>query len=115
MILMLLAIAQREDRSQARLQSAAAWLYVLGFALTVAQLPAASLSGASAAEAFHHEPEKTGRAYAGDGLFSHRLYQNDERRIELRDDATQVDPLLFDTGLLVNRHETREGYQNASK
>jgi hypothetical protein len=115
LILMLLAIAQREGPTQARLQSAAAWLYVLGFALTAAQLPAASLSGPSAAEAFHHAPEKTGRAYAGDGLFSHRLYQNDERRIELRDDATQVDPLLFDTGLLVNLHEPPDELQDASK
>jgi hypothetical protein len=114
-VLMLLAIARGEDPSQARMQSAAAWLYVLGFVLTVAQLPAASLPDASAAEAFHHAPEKAGRAYAGDGLFSNRLYQNDERRIELRDDATQVDPLLFDTGLLVNLHEPPESYQDASK
>jgi hypothetical protein len=114
-VLMLLAIARGEDPSQARLQSAAAWLYVLGFVLTVVQLPAASLPGASAAEAFHHAPEKTGRAYAGDGLFSNRLYQNDERRIELRDEATQVDPLLFDTGLLINLHEPPESYQDASK
>jgi hypothetical protein len=114
-VLMLLAISQRENQSQARLQVAAAWLYVLGFVFTVAQLPAASLPGASAAEAFHHAPEKTGRAYAGDGLFSNRLYQNDERRIELRDDATQVDPLLFDTGLLVNLHEPPDSEQDASK
>ena len=89
-VLVLLSIAKRKEPSQVRLQSGAAWLYVVGFVLTVAQLPAASLPGASAAEAFHHPPEKTGRAYAGDGLFSNRLYQNDERRIELRDDATQV-------------------------
>jgi hypothetical protein len=114
-VLVLLSIAQREDPSQARLQSGAAWLYVVGFVLTVAQLPAASLPGASAAEAFHHPPETTGRTYAGDGLFSNRLYQNDERRIELRDDATQVDPLLFDTGLLVNLHEPPDSYQDASK
>jgi hypothetical protein len=114
-ILLLLAISRRPTLQQLRWQSLAAWLYVLGFALTVAQLPAASIDGLSAAEAYHHAPEKTGRAYAGDGLFSHRLYQNDKRRIELRDDATQVDPLLFDTGLLVNRHEAPASYQNASK
>jgi hypothetical protein len=114
-ILMLLAIAARPNPSQVRLQWCAAWLYVLGFALTAAQLPAASLDGISAAEAYHHPPEKTGRAYASDGLFSHRLYQNDERRIELRDDATQVDPLLFDTGLLVNLHEAPALDQDARK
>jgi hypothetical protein len=114
-VLILLAIAPREEPSQARLAAAAAWLYILGFVLTVAQLPAASLPGASAPEAFHHDPEKTGRAYAKDGLFSNRLYQNDERRIELRDDATQVAPLLFDTGLLVNLREPPDSYQNASK
>ncbi|HEX4650848.1 MAG TPA: hypothetical protein VH250_05025 [Granulicella sp.] len=114
-VLMLLAMGQREEPSQARLELAAAWLYILGFVLTVAQLPAASLPGASAPEAFHHEPEKTGRAYASDGLFSNRLYQNDERRIELRDDAAQVAPLLFDTGLLVNLREPPDSYQDASK
>jgi hypothetical protein len=114
-VLILLTISQGEERFQMRLQSLAAWLYVFGFALTLAQLPAASLHGASAAEAYHHEPEKAGRAYAGDGLFSHRLYQNDERRIELRDDSAQVEPLLFDTGLLVNLHEPPEDDQHASR
>jgi hypothetical protein len=104
-VLVLLAIAQRPSEPESRLQSVAAWAYVLGFALTLAQLPAASLHGVAAPEASHHDPEKNGRAYAGDGLFSHRLYQNDERRIELRDHQTQVDPLLFDTGLLLNLHE----------
>jgi hypothetical protein len=104
-VLLLLAIARPQSARESRLESAAAWAYVLGFALTLAQLPAASLHGVAAPEAFHHDPEKNGRAYAGDGLFSHRLYQNDERRIELRDHQTQVDPLLFDTGLLLNLHE----------
>ncbi|HWZ51264.1 MAG TPA: hypothetical protein VNW54_07355 [Granulicella sp.] len=115
MLLMLLAIARMQSRSQDRLLGAAAWLYVVGFALTAAQLPAASLAGISAPEAYHRPPERTGRAYASDGLFSHRLYQNDERRIELRDGATQTEPLLFDTGLLVNLREAPERYQNAAR
>ncbi len=111
-ILILLAIAQ--SPSGRRLQAVAAWSYVLGFALTVAQLPAASLHSASAPEAFHRMPEKEGRPYASDGLFADRLYQNDERRIELRDDRIQVDPLLFDTGLLLNLHEEPVVAQNAA-
>ena len=113
-VLVLLAISQRQSPLESRLQSAAAWCYVLGFVLTAAQLPAASLHGASAPEAFHHAPEKTGRAYASDGLFSNRLYQNDERRIELRDHLSQVDPLLFDTGLLLNVHESDDVVQDAA-
>jgi hypothetical protein len=76
---------------------------LLGFALTAAQLPRCSLSGWNAAEAFHQPPEAEGRAYRGDGLFSHRLYQNDERRVEMRDGAWKFDPLLFDTWMLKER------------
>lgn len=112
-ILMLLAIAQRQSRSDSRLQAAAAWSYVLGFALTLAQLPAASLHGVSDPEAFRYPREKNGLAYANrDGLFAHRPYQNDERRIELRDHQNQVDPLLFDTGLLLNVHKPPDVSQN---
>ena len=84
-------------------QNALAGMCVLGFALTAAQIPAASLSGAAAPEAFHQPPTATGRAYAGDGLFAHRLYQNDGRRIELQNRNSRLQPLLFDTGLLINR------------
>jgi hypothetical protein len=108
-ILMLLAIAQGQSRAESRLQAAAAWSCMLGFALTLAQLPAASLHGISAPEAFRYGPEKNGRAYAArDGLFAHRLYQNDERRIELRDHRNLVEPLVFDTGLLLNVHEPED-------
>lgn len=81
-----------------------AWICIAGFALTAAQLPRVSLSGTSAPEAFHRPPEANGRAYQGDGLFSHRLYQNDERRTELRDHLQQFTPLLFDTSMLRQRN-----------
>ncbi len=76
---------------------------LLGFALTAAQFPRCSLPGQDAVEAFHRPPELEGRAYRGDGLFSHRLYQNDERRVEMRDGARTFDPLLFDTWMLKER------------
>jgi hypothetical protein len=114
-VLLLLAMARTESRIQRRVQGVAAWLYVVGFALTAAQIPAASLGGISAPEAYHRPPEKTGRAYASDGLFSHRLYQNDERRIELRDARKQTEPLLFDTGLLVNRREAPDREEDAAR
>lgn len=84
-------------------RAALGWMCVAGFALTLAQLPRVSLHGTGAPEAFHRAPEADGRAYRGDGLFSHRLYQNDERRTELRDRATQFTPLLFDTSMLRQR------------
>jgi len=79
------------------------WMCLAGFALTAAQLPRVSLHGMDAPEAFHRAPESDGRAYRGDGLFSHRLYQNDERRTELRDHVTRFTPLLFDTSMLRQR------------
>ena len=87
-----------------RWKSALATMCLAGFALTLAQLPRVSLyAGAASPEAYHRPPEESGRAYAGDGLFSHRLYQNDERRTELRDHAQTFAPLLFDTWMLQAR------------
>ncbi|HEY0758408.1 MAG TPA: hypothetical protein VGD59_04030 [Acidisarcina sp.] len=101
--LYLLALLLIFDLASSRWLPVLAWLTIAGFALTLVQIPAASLHGTSAPEAFHQPPGREGRAYAQDGLFSHRLYQNDERRIELRVPGTPLDPLLFDTGLLSNK------------
>ncbi len=89
---------------EVRWMRAMAGMCLAGFALTAAQLPRCSLPGRDAVEAFHRPPEVEGRAYRGDGLFSHRLYQNDERRVEMRDGARTFDPLLFDTWMLKARN-----------
>lgn len=81
---------------------------VAGFLLTAVQIPRASIGNMQATEAVTHEPEASGRAYSADGLFSHRLYQNDERRIEMRDHATDFVPLLFDTSVLRERDPLRK-------
>jgi hypothetical protein len=106
--LILLVILMLIAAPDLRLWSMLAGLGVAGFVLTAVQLPGASLQGMGAAEAYRQPVEAGGRAYsAKDGLFSHRLYQNDERRIELRDHPAVLEPLLFDTGLLRNQvHST---------
>ena len=81
---------------------------VAGFLLTAVQIPRASIGNMQSTEAVTHEPETSGRAYSSDGLFSHRLYQNDERRIEMRDGATNFVPLLFDTSVLRERDPLRK-------
>lgn len=82
------------------------WLSVItlaGLVLTTVQIPRVSMANMQQGEAVMHEPEGNGQSYRADGLFSHRLYQNDERRVELRDHATVYAPLLFDTSVLQER------------
>ena len=88
---------------QMPLRRTLAWMCVAGFALTAAQLPRVSLPGMSAPEAFHRPADADAASFRSDGLFSHRLYQNDERRTEMRDRFTRFTPLLFDTSVLRER------------